>query len=122
MQPKPLVWVASSRRDMRAMPKDVRRTFGVALFAVQGGEMPPIAKPLKGFGGAGVLELIEDDAGGTYRAVYTVRYATAVYVLHVFQKKSKRGRETSRQDIDLVKRRLNRAAELHAIRMKETFQ
>lgn len=122
MQPKPLVWVASSRRDMRAMPKDVRRTFGVALFAVQGGEMPPIAKPLKGFGGAGVLELIEDDAGGTYRAVYTVRYATAVYVLHVFQKKSKRGRETSRQDIDLVKRRLNGAAELHAIRMKETFQ
>ena len=60
-QPKELVWMASSRRDMRALPKDVRRTFGVALFAVQTGETPPIAKPLKGFGGAGVLELIEDD-------------------------------------------------------------
>src|SRR5437879_10944873 len=95
MQPKTLVWIASSRRDMRALPKEVRRTFGVALFAVQGGETPPIAKSLRGFGGAGVLELIADDTGGTYRAVYTVRYATAVYVLHVFQQKSKRGRETT---------------------------
>ncbi|MEA2876374.1 MAG: hypothetical protein QOF14_1570 [Hyphomicrobiales bacterium] len=120
--PKSLVWIASSRRDMRALPKEVRRTFGVALFAVQGGETPPIAKPLRGFGGAGVLELIEDDAGGTYRAVYTVRFTTAVYVLHVFQKKSKRGRETSRQDIDLIKQRLGRAAELHAMRMKEGLQ
>ena len=82
--PRSLVWVASSRRDMRALPKQVRRTFGVALFAVQSGETPPIAKPLRGFGSAGVLELIEDDAGGTYRAVYTVRFATAVYMLHVF--------------------------------------
>jgi len=107
---------------MRAMPKAVRRSFGVALFAVQTGETPPLAKPLKGFGGAGVLELIEDDAGGTYRAVYTVRYATAVYVLHVFQKKSKRGRETPRRDIDLVKERLGRAAELHAMKVKEREQ
>ncbi len=122
MQPKSLVWIASSRRDMRALPKEVRRTFGVALFAVQTGETPPIAKPLRGFGGAGVLELIEDDAGGTYRAVYTVRYITAIYVLHVFQKKSKRGRETPRQEIDLIRQRLPRAAELHAIRMKETHQ
>jgi len=122
MQPRSLVWIASSRRDMRALPKDVRRTFGVALFAVQTGETPPIAKPLRGFGGAGVLELIADDAGGTYRAVYTVRYITAIYVLHVFQKKSKRGRDTPRQEIDLIKQRLARAAELHAIRMKETHQ
>lgn len=84
-----LVWIASSRRDMRAMPKEVRRSFGVALYAAQTGEMPPIAKVLKGFGSAGVLELIEDDAAGTYRAVYTVSYAMAIYVLHVFQKKSK---------------------------------
>ena len=118
--PKQLVWIASSRRDMRAMPKEVRRTFGVALFAAQIGETPPIAKPLRGFGGAGVLELVEDDAGGTYRAVYTVRYATAVYVLHVFQKKSKRGRETPQKDIDLVKERLKRAEQLHAIKMKES--
>ena len=89
-KPKALVWIASSRRDMRAMPREVRRSFGVALYAVQTGLTPPIAKVLKGFGGAGVLELIEDDAGGTFRAAYTVRYATAVYLLHVFQKKSRR--------------------------------
>ena len=101
------------------MPKEVRRTFGVALYAAQIGETPPIAKPLRGFSGAGVLELIEDDVGGTYRAVYTVRYATAIYVLHVFQKKSKRGRETPQRDIDLIKERLKRAEELHALTMKE---
>lgn len=103
---------------MRALPKEVRRSFGVALYAVQIGEAPPDAKPLKGFGGAGVLELIEDDAGGTYRAVYTVRYATAIYVLHVFQKKSKRGRGTPQHDIDLIKERLKRAAEIHGMKMK----
>ena len=118
-QPKSLSWIAASRRDMRALPKEVRRTFGVALYAVQIGEMPPIAKPLRGFGGAGVLELIEDDAGGTYRAVYAVRYATAIYVLHVFQKKSKRGRETPQREIDLIKERLKRAEELHKLKMTE---
>jgi phage-related protein len=117
--PKPLVWIASSRRDLRAMPKEVRRSFGVALYAVQTGETPPIAKPLKGFGGAGVLELIEDDASGTYRAVYTVRYATAIYVLHVFQKKSKRGKATPRRDIDIIEQRLKRAHEIHEMKMKE---
>ena len=104
---------------MRGMPRQVRRTFGVALFAAQIGETPPSAKPLRGFGGAGVLELIENDAGGAYRAVYTVRYATAVYVLHVFQKKSKRGRETPQADIELVKERLRRAEQLDTQRMKE---
>ena len=107
---------------MRGMPRQVRRTFGVALFAAQIGETPPSAKPLRGFGGAGVLELIENDAGGTYRAVYTVRYATAVYVLHVFQKKSKRGRETPQADIELVKERLRRAEQLDTQRMKEWAQ
>jgi len=116
------VWIASSRRDMRAMPKDVRRSFGLALFAVQAGVTPPIAKALKGFGGAAVLELIEDDAGGTFRAAYTVRYATAVYVLHVFQKKSRRGSATPQRDIDLIKERLKRAAEIHAARTKESQQ
>jgi phage-related protein len=119
---KALVWIASSCRDMRAMPKDVRRSFGVALYAVQIGETPPLAKALKGFGGAGVLELSEDDADGTYRAVYTVRYSTAVYVLHVFQKKSKRGKETPQRDIDLIKERLKRAAEVHAMKLKELRQ
>jgi phage-related protein len=120
--PKSLVWVGSSRRDMRALPKEVRRSFGVALYAVQTGETPPIAKVLKGFGGAGVLELVEDDTGGTYRAVYTVRYATAIYALHVFQKKSKRGRETPQRDINLIKERLKRAGELHAMKLKESRQ
>ena len=121
-KPKALVWIASSRRDMRAMPKGVRRAFGVALYAVQTGETPPIAKALKGFGGAGVLELVEDDEGGTYRAVYAVRYATAIYVLHVFQKKSTRGRATPQRDVDLIKERLKRAAELHVMKMKESRQ
>lgn len=120
--PRRLVWIASSRRDMRALPKSLRRSFGLALFAAQTGEMPPTAKPLKGFGGTGVLELIEDDAAGTYRAVYTVRYLTAIYVLHVFQKKSKRGRQTPQQDIDLIKARLKRAEEIHAMALKERLQ
>jgi len=110
----------ASRRDMWTMPKEVRRSFGVALYAVQTGETPPIAKVLKGFGSAGVLELIEDDAGGTYRAVYTVRFATAIYVLHVFQKKSKQGRETPQRDINLIKERLKRAGEIHAAKVKES--
>jgi phage-related protein len=118
-KPKDLVWVASARRDIRELPKTVQRTFGVALFAAQSGETPPIAKPLKGFGGAGVLELIEDDRSGTYRAVYTVRFGTAVYVLHVFQKKSKRGIGAPAHEIDLIKERLKRAEEIHALRMKE---
>jgi phage-related protein len=121
-KPKALTWVGASRRDMRTMPKEVRRSFGVALYAVQTGETPPIAKVLKGFGSAGVLELIEDDAAGTYRAVYTVRFATAIYVLHVFQKKSKQGRETPQRDINLIKERLKRAGEIHAAKMKESKQ
>jgi phage-related protein len=105
---------------MRTMPKEVRRSFGVALYAVQTGETPPIAKVLKGFGSAGVLELIEDDAGGTYRAVYTVRFATAIYVLHVFQKKSKQGREMPQRDMNPLKERLKRAGEIHAAKVKES--
>jgi phage-related protein len=114
-----LVWVASSRRDIQGLPRSVQRTFGVALFAAQSGQTPPIAKPLRGFGGAGVLELIEDDRSGTYRAVYTVRLGTAIYVLHVFQKKSKRGIGTPAHEIDLIKERLKRAEAIHAERAKE---
>jgi phage-related protein len=121
-KPKALVWIGASRRDMRTMPKEVRRSFGVALYAAQIGETPPVAKVLRGFGSAGVLELIEDDAGGTYRAVYTVRFATAIYVLHVFQKKSKRGKETPQRDIDVIKERLKRAGEIHATKVKESRQ
>ena len=117
-----MVWIGSSRRDMRAMPQLVRRSFGVALYAVQIGLTPPIAKVLKGFGGAGVLELVEDDAGGTYRAVYTVSYSSAVFVLHVFQKKSKRGKQTSQRDIDLIGARLKRAGEIHHLKLTENEQ
>lgn len=109
--PKPVVWVGSSRRDMRAMPTAVRRAFGVSLFAIQCGETPPAAKPLKGLG-SGVLELVEQDTGGTYRAVYAVRFESAIYVLHVFQKKSKTGRVTPPREIELIRQRLKQVQEL----------
>jgi phage-related protein len=118
-EPKQLVWVGSSRRDLREFPPAVRRTFGVALFAVQLGETPPDAEPLKGFGGAGVVELIEDHKGSTYRAVYTVRFATRVYVLHAFQKKSKRGTATPKREIELIRERLKWAERLYTGKAKE---
>src|SRR3982750_1461349 len=96
--PKPVFWVASSRKDLRKFPKEVRQTVGQALFDAQTGSKHPDAKPLKGFGGAGVLEIVEDDKGNTYRAVYTVKFAGVVYVLHAFQKKSKRGGKTPQQE------------------------
>jgi phage-related protein len=86
---------------------------GVALFAAQNGEADPAAKPLKGFGGASVLEIVAVDKGGAWRAVYTVRFAEAVYVLHAFHKKSRRGIATPKQEIDLIKRRLAEAERLH---------
>jgi len=113
MKLKPVQWVGSSGRDMRDMPEPVRRTFGFALYLAQQGQKHDKAKPLKGFGSTGVLEVVEDDHGGTYRAVYTVRFRKAVYVLHCFQKKSPSGIATARQDIDLVKNRLA-SAEKHA--------
>ncbi len=103
--PKPLYWIASSLKDLKAMPVPLQKAFGTALRSVQLGGMPQAAKPLKGFGGAGVLELPEDYNRGTYRAVYTVNFPGVVYVLHVFQKKSKRGIATPRHDIDLVRSR-----------------
>jgi phage-related protein len=112
-RPKELVWVASCRKDLREFPPAVRRTFGVALFAVQLGETPPEAKPLKGFGGASVMELVEGHERGTYRAVYTVRFGSKIYVLHAFQKKSKRGIATSKQEIELIRARLKIAERLH---------
>jgi phage-related protein len=108
-EPKPLRWVASSRRDLRRLPKAVRLVFGQALFDAQTGAKHPDAKPLKGFGGAGVIEVVEDDQAGTYRAVYTVRFAGVVYVLHVFQKKSKTGTKTPAADIQTVRTRLKLA-------------
>ena len=103
---KPLRWVASSKKDLLAMPEAVRDTLGYALHLAQVGQKHPTAKPLKGFGGAGVLEVVEDFQSDTYRAIYTVRYAEAVYVLHCFQKKSTHGIATPKPDVELIKARL----------------
>jgi len=108
-----VVWVGSSRRDLRGFPREVRRELGQALYAAQQGETDPSAKPLRGFGGGSVLEIVVDQQGGTWRAVYTVRYREAIYVLHAFQKKSKRGIATPKKDIDLIRRRLAEAERLH---------
>lgn len=106
---KPLFWMGSSKRDLAALPDDVKNLFGFALGLGQNGRKHLKAKPMKGFGGAGVLEVVEDHEGNTYRAIYTVRFEKAVYSLHVFQKKSKRGRATPQQEIELIKERLKQA-------------
>jgi phage-related protein len=103
---KPLEWMGSSYKDLLALPTEVVSEFGFALFQAQVGEQHVCAKVLKGFGGAGVLEVVESDVGGTYRAVYTVQFAEAVYVLHCFQKKSKQGIATPKQDMDVIQSRL----------------
>lgn len=107
---RPLLWIGSSKKDLLDLPVPVRRFFGHALDVAQRGEQHMAAKVLKGFGGAGVLEVVEDDAGGTYRAVYTVRFREAVFVLHVFQKKSKRGIATPLADMEIIRQRLKVAA------------
>lgn len=109
---KPLHWVGSSLRDIRGLPRAVAREIGYALWFSQMGDKHPSAKPLKGYGGAGVLEVVEDHAGDTFRAVYTVRFARAVYVLHVFQKKSPSGARTPRHELQLIKSRM-KLAEAH---------
>ena len=106
---KRVVWVGSSRRDLRGMPEAVQDRVGYALYVAQRGGKHQDAKPLKGYGGAGVMEVVTDYRGDTFRAVYTVRFADAVYVLHVFQKKSKRGRKTPQQDERLIEQRLREA-------------
>ena len=106
---KPLFWIASSKHDLKAFPDEVQDMMGHALDMAQQGKKHQDAKPLSGFGGASVLEIVEDHDGDTYRAVYTVRFAGAVYALHAFQKKSKKGIATPRSDIDLIKARLKKA-------------
>lgn len=108
---KPVHWIGSSGKDLRAMPEEVQDDIGYALYRAQMGDKHADAKPLTGFKGAGVLEIVENHDGDTYRAVYTVRFANAIYVLHAFQKKSKRGIATPQADLDLIKRRLQQATE-----------
>ena len=115
---KPVQWIGSSREDLKSFPKEARRDIGFALEAAQAGEKHPSAKPLKGFGGAGVLEIVENFHSDTYRAVYTVRFAELVYVLHAFKKKSKAGIETPKQEIELIKARLKRANEDYELWLK----
>ena len=110
---KPLVWVGSSKRDFTGFPDPVQDVFGYALYLAQSGGKH-WAKPLKGFGGAGVLEVVEDHDGDTYRTVYTVRFDTAVYVLHAFQKKSTRGIATPRHEMEMIEDRLRWARQIHA--------
>jgi phage-related protein len=111
---KPLFWMGSSRRELKDFPVEVRRLMGFALWQAQSKRKHPDAKPLKGFGGAGVLEVVGDNDGSTYRAVYTVKFAGAVYVLHAFQKMSKKGIKTPKQELELVRKRLKMAEEHYA--------
>ena len=110
---KPCYFVGSSKKTISAMPKDVKAGFGVAIYLAQTGAEAAHVKALKGFGGRGVLEVIEDHEGDTYRAVYTVKFATAIYVLHAFQKKSKSGIATPKHEIELIAARLKEAEILH---------
>jgi phage-related protein len=111
-EPKPLIWRGSSKTDYVAFPAAVQREMGYALFLAQMGERhATMAKMLKGFGGGSVVELRDSYAGGTYRAVYTVRFADAVYVLHAFQKKSKTGIKTPRAHMNIIEKRLKNLVE-----------
>jgi phage-related protein len=109
----PLLWIASSKRDFMRMPERVITDIGYALYRAQLGEHPNTAKPLRGFGGAAVIELSEDCNGDTFRAVYTTRFGDVLVVLHAFQKKSTRGIETSKQDIELIRSRITLAEEIY---------
>jgi phage-related protein len=113
---KPLRWIGSALKDVRAFPPEVRRDMGYALHAAQQGETDPAARPMKGFGGASVMEIVAPFAGDTWRAVYTVRFEDAIYVLHAFQKKSKSGIATPKKEVDLIHRRLADAARDHEAR------
>ncbi len=109
---KPLVWIGSSKKDLTALPAEVVRFFGHALDFAQHNDQHGAAKILRGFGGGGVLEIVENDAGGTYRAIYTVKFEEAVFVLHCFQKNSKSGIATPKRDMDVIRARLKIAEAL----------
>jgi phage-related protein len=108
-----LIYLGSSEKDATKLPEEIKELFSYALtIACAGGEHED-AKPLKGFGGRGVMEVVADDREGTFREVYTVRFEEAIYVLHIFQKKSKKGIATPKQDMDLIKQRLKWAEAIH---------
>lgn len=109
---KPVIWMGSSRKDLRALPALVQDYVGYALYVAQRGGKHRDAKSMKGFGGASVQEIVVDYDRDSYRAVYTVRFAERIYVLHVFKKKSKSGIATPKSDLDLIERRLKQAQEM----------
>ena len=111
--PRPVTWLGSSRADLKRFPQPVRRDVGQALYAAQRGETDPAAKPLKGFGGARVMEIVDRHDTNTYRAVYTAQFDEAIYVLHAFRKKSTSGIATPKPETDLIGRRLADAQRLH---------
>ena len=117
-RPRSIAWVGSSRRDLRRFPKPVRLDMGRALYAAQRGETDPAAKPLKDFGGARVMEIVDRHDTNTYRAVYTAEFDEAIYVLHAFQKKSTRGTATPKHEIALIRSRLADAERLHRGRQR----
>jgi phage-related protein len=110
--PKPVIWIGTSLRDFRAMPKAVRGRMGYALYVAQCGGKHRDAKPMRGFSGAGVVEVVTDHRGDSFRSIYTVRFAQAVFVLHVFQKKSKTGIATPKTQIEMIRSRLQEAERL----------
>ena len=110
-QEKPFRWIASALHDLKKFPEDVQDVMGYALDLAQHGQKHPDTKPLRWFSGAGVLEIVDDFDGDTYRAIYTVKFEGVIYLLHSFQKKSKHGIATPKQDIELVKKRLKIAQE-----------
>jgi phage-related protein len=116
---RPVPWVGNTLKDLRAFPPAVRREMGQALFTAQQGTKDPVAKPLKGFGGVRVLEIAAAYQGNAWRAVYTVRFEDAIYVLHAFQKKSTRGISTPAREIELIRKRLAEAERNHRERRQE---
>ncbi len=110
--PKPLVWMGSSKKDLLKLPSSVMDVFGYALYLAQTGGWHTDSRVLRGFGDAGVLEVVRSASAGTYRAVYTVRFPEKVFVLHVFQKKSKSGIATPKADMDIIRERLRMAEAL----------
>jgi phage-related protein len=107
--PKPILWLGDSRRRIQGFPEEVKDDIGVALFWAQRGAKHADAKPLRGFGGTGVVEIIENHNGDTYRAVYTARFEGRIYVLHCFQKKSKKEDKTPQHDMNLIRERFKQA-------------
>ena len=119
---KPVIWIGSSLRDLRGLPEQVRKDIGKALYAAQLGMKDPAAKPLKGFGGTQVMEIVERFKTDTYRAVYAAQFESAIYVLHVFQKKAKKGRATPKHDIDVIKARFVEVKQDYARRQNRYAQ